>query len=261
MGTTFTIYPLRCGYIVNHEISSFVYRRDYGGRRFDAPCLAFLLRGGGRDILVDTGPGPKVRAPQHYTSADRDVDDLLLAELRRLGVDPLAISMVVLTHLHNDHVGGAHNFPAARFYVQEAELREAVWPVPFQRPIYEVNQRGRRPPWVEILDRMEVLSGDSEILPGLSTLLLPGHTGGSQGVLVDTTEGRHLLPGDLVPLYDNWPDDGSAPTPNGNHTDLYAYERSFRRIATLSATVIPSHDPRVLDHPLFPRPADGTADR
>ena len=129
---------------------------NYGGRRFDAPCLAYLLRGGGQDILIDTGPGPKARVPQHYTAAEANIDDLLLAELGRLDVDPEAIRIVVLTHLHNDHVGGVPHFPAATFYVQEAELREAAWPVPFQRPIYEVNQRGRRPPWVEILDRMEV---------------------------------------------------------------------------------------------------------
>lgn len=256
MGTTFTIHPLRCGYIVNHEVSSFVYRKNYGGRRFDAPCLAFLLRGGGQDILVDTGPGPKARVPQHYTSAEADIDDLLLAELTRLGVHPEAIRIVILTHLHNDHVGGAANFPNATFHVQETELREAAWPVPFQRPIYEVNQRGRRPPWVEILDRMEVLTGDSPIVPGVSTILLPGHTSGSQGVLVDTTDGPYLLPGDLVPLYDNWPTDGSPPVPNGNHTDLYAYDRSFRRLAGMGATVVPSHDPRVLDHPVYPKPRD-----
>ncbi len=256
MGTTFTIHPLKCGYIVNHEVSSFMYRKNYGGRRIDAPCLAYLLRGGGQDILVDTGPGSKARAPQHYTAAEADIDDLLLAELGSLGVDPEAIRIVVLTHLHNDHVGGARHFPAATFYVQEAELREAAWPVSFQRPIYEVNQRGRRPPWVEILDRMEVLSGDSPILPGLSTVLLPGHTSGSQGVLVDTTAGLYLLPGDLIPLYDNWPVDGSPAVPNGNHTDLYAYDRSLRRLAGFGATVLPSHDPKVLHYPTYPLPKE-----
>jgi N-acyl homoserine lactone hydrolase len=254
MGATFTIHPLRCGSIVNHEVSSFVYRKDYGGRRFDAPCTAYLLRGDGIDIMVDTGPGPKARAPQHYTAADAGIDDLLLSELSRLGVDPGAIGIVVLTHLHNDHVGGAHHFPRATFYVQEAELREAAWPVPFQRPIYEVNQRGRRPPWVEILDRMEVLTGDSPIVPGVSTLLLPGHTGGSQGVLVNTDAGQYLLPGDLIPLYDNWPTDGRPPVPNGNHTDLYAYDRSFRRLSGLHVTVLPSHDSRVFDQPVYPPP-------
>ena len=123
--------------------------------------------------------------------------------------------------------------------------------MPFQQAIYEVNQPGRLPPWVQILGRYVALEGDSAIMPGLSTIMLPGHTSGSQGVLVDTAAGQYLLPGDLVPLQENWPGDGTR-IPNGNHTDLYACERSFRRLATLGAHVLPSHDPRVFDHAEFP---------
>ena len=253
--TTFRIFPLLCGHVVNHDMSSFVYRKDYAGRRFDAPCIAWLLRcesGNSPDVLVDTGPGPQVRAPQYYTPANVGIAELLPLQLAALGVDPADIRTVVLTHLHNDHVGGAHLFANATFHVQEAELREAVWPVPFQRPIYEVNQPGRLPPWTAILDRMAVLAGDGPILPGLRAILLPGHTGGSQGVLVATSAGPYLLSGDLVPLYDNWPRDGSPPIPNGNHTDLYAYDRSFRRVTELGAWVLPSHDPRVFERACYP---------
>ena len=248
--STFQLIPLRCGHIVNHPIAAFLYRTPCGDTRIDAPCIAWLLRSHSRTILVDTGPGPRSLAPQHYRPGDPD--DLLPLELARHGVDPLDIDLVILTHLHNDHVGGAIHFPNAVFHVQEQELREAVWPVPFQRPIYEINQRGRVPAWVHILDRVQALDGDSPILPGVSTVTLPGHTSGSQGVLVDTKAGPHLLPGDLVPLQQNWPGTSATPIPNGNHTDLYAYERSFRRVAALGATVLASHDPRVFDHQAYP---------
>jgi N-acyl homoserine lactone hydrolase len=79
-------------------------------------------------------------------------------------------------------------------------LKEAVWPVPFQRPIYETNQRGRTPPWVDILDRMDVVFGDADVVPGIRVLRPPGHTAGSQGVLVDTPAGPYLIAGDLIPL-------------------------------------------------------------
>lgn len=250
--TPFDIYPLRCGHILNHPITAFLYRQDRGGVRIEAPCTAWLLRSEHHTIMVDTGPGTRAAAPQHYRTTDPD--DLLPLELARLGIDPNSIGIVVLTHLHNDHVGGAAHFPNAVFHVQEQELHEAVSPVPFQRAIYEVNQRGRNPPWVRILDRMEVLHGESNIVPGVSTVMLPGHTSGSQGVVVDTIAGRYVLPGDLVPLWENWPDDGSPPIPNGNHTDLYAYERSFRKLASLAATVLPSHDPRVFEHTCYPPP-------
>ena len=166
--------------------------------------------------MVDTGPGPRAAAPQHYRPGDPD--HLLPLELARHGIDPLTVTTVILTHLHNDHVGDVRLFPNATFHVQLAELQEAVCPVPFQRAIYEVNQPGHLPPWVHILGRYVAQEGDGPIMPGISTLTLPGHTSGSQGVLVDTASGPFLLPGDLVPLRENWPGDGTR-IPNGNHTD------------------------------------------
>lgn len=245
----FRIIPLRCGHVIDHALGSFLYRTPSGDARIDAPCTAWLLLGPGGPVLVDTGPGPRTAAPQHYRPGD--ADHLLPLELARYGIDPLAVRTVILTHLHNDHVGDTRLFPNATFHVQLLELQEAVCPVPFQQVVYEVNQPGRLPPWVHILDRYVALEGDSSIMPGLSTIVLPGHTSGSQGVLVDTVAGQYLLPGDLVPLQENWPGDGTR-IPNGNHTDLYACERSFRRLATLGAHVLPSHDPRVFDHPEFP---------
>ncbi len=245
----FRIVPLRCGHVVNQAVGSFLYRTPAGDARIDAPCTAWLLLGPGGPVLVDTGPGPRSAAPQHYRPGDPD--HLLPLELARHGIDPLTIGTVILTHLHNDHVGDASLFPNATFHVQLRELQEAVCPVPFQRAIYEVNQPGHLPPWVHILGRYVPLEGDSAIMPGLSTVMLPGHTGGSQGVLVETADGPYLLPGDLVPLRENWPGDGTR-IPNGNHTDLYACERSFCRLGTLGARVLPSHDPRVFDHPAYP---------
>lgn len=249
----FRIVPLRCGHVINQAVGSFLYRAPPSSpridARIDAPCIAWLLLGPGGPVLVDTGPGPRSVAPQHYRPSDPD--HLLPLELARHGIDPQAVETVILTHLHNDHVGDARLFPNATFHVQLQELQEAVCPVPFQRAIYEVNQPGRLPPWVHILGRYVPLERDSVIMPGLSTVILPGHTSGSQGVLVKTATGPHLLPGDLVPLQENWPGDGTR-IPNGNHTDLYACERSFNRLAALGACVLPSHDPRVFDQASYP---------
>lgn len=248
----YTIHPLYCGTIRNHARCGFVYRKDFGGARLDAPCIAWLLECGDHALLVDAGPGARHRAGRFYRDEDSGSDDLLHDALKALDVDPLTIEHVIFTHLHNDHVGGAPLFPNARFYVQETELKEAVWPVSFQRPIYETNQRGVTPAWTAILDRMQVLHGDAQIAPGVRVLLLPGHTAGSQGVVVDTSDGPYLIAGDLIPLYDNWPGNGAEPIPNGNHTDLRAYDESFSRIAALGVTVLPAHEPRIFESLQYP---------
>ena len=250
--STYTILPIRCGDIVNHARSCFLYRKDCGGAHLNAPCIAWLLRSDAHTVIVDAGPGSRARAPQCYTESDAGHDDLLQYGLAKAGVEPDAIELVILTHLHHDHVGGARLFRNARFHVQEAELKEAVWPVPFQRPIYGTNQRGKTPPWIDVLDRMIVADGDENVLPGIRVLKLPGHTAGSQGVLVDTDDGPYLIAGDLIPLYENWPAHGGEPVPNGNHTDLRAYDDSFRRIAALGAKVLPAHDPRVFECASYP---------
>ena len=81
---------------------------------------------------------------------------------------------------------------------------------------------------------------------------LPGHTPGSQGVLVDTDAGRFLLAGDTIDTYENW--EGNEHTdhiPSGVHTDLFQYFDSFRRIEELDCEVIPSHDGAVLERGPF----------
>lgn len=243
--TGFQIHPLNCGTIAGHRRAGFLYRSRDDGTTMDAPCVAWLLRDGRTSVLVDVGPGSRAHAGRFYTERDEGRDDLLADELARHQVDPTDVRTVILTHLHNDHVGGARLLPNARFHVQLDELKEAVWPVPFQRPIYETNQKGRMPAWAHVMDRLEVHEGDAQIMPGIRVLHLPGHTAGSQGVLVDTPQGACLIAGDLVPLLDNWPDDGTEPVPNGNHTDLRAYDASFSRLRALGARVLPAHEPRV----------------
>jgi glyoxylase-like metal-dependent hydrolase (beta-lactamase superfamily II) len=68
---------------------------------------SYLIRSSGRTILVDTGLGPR----------PADTPDVPWGELLRdfsaNGVRPDQVDMVVMTHLHRDHVGGAHARPHA----------------------------------------------------------------------------------------------------------------------------------------------------
>src|SRR5919198_5450362 len=77
---------------------------------------------------------------------------------------PRDVSVVINTHLHFDHCGGNRLFRGVPIYVQRAEY-EAV-----AEPDYLVE-------WVHAPGlRYELVDGDVELLPGISTLFTPGHS-------------------------------------------------------------------------------------
>lgn len=96
------------------------------------------------------------------------------------------------------------------------------------------------------------VDGDVSLVPGVSVVTLPGHTPGSQGVLVEGGERRYLIAGDCVYTYENWEGDAEAThIPAGLYTDLIQYEASFSKIEGLGCEVIPSHDVQVLRRHVF----------
>lgn len=70
---TFTIVPIRCGDIVNHERLCFLYRKNRGSARLHAPCIhAWLLHGTRRTIVVDAGPGSRASTAVLHRGRCRD---------------------------------------------------------------------------------------------------------------------------------------------------------------------------------------------
>ena len=81
--------------------------------------------------------------------------------------------------------------------------------------IYEVGLPDLQPPWLPYFNQLQVIHGEAEVASGVSVTLLPGHTPGLPGVVVETVAGRYLLPSDAVPLYENLGETGGRPDPNG----------------------------------------------
>lgn len=164
-------------------------------------CL--LLRCGGKNILVDTGIGPKdnIQDKEMYGL----VPSRLMRSLKALGMGPRDVDGVVLSHLHFSHAGGATrmdrqgnmvpSFPKATYYVQRASWEEAHQPSPRNADAFRaydlspIAERGQ----------LELLDGDTELFPGLSLLVTEGHCQGHQIAVFSHGGERIAYLGDLVP--------------------------------------------------------------
>ena len=251
MTRQWTLRPLCFGEFSAFENSVLTYNQGQGVK-FVAPITGWLLHSGAETILVDTGPSVPEVANRWHSAIRCTPEQRPDAALRSLGLAPESLSVVILTHLHWDHCYNLECFPNARLMVQSEELRAAVDPIATQRVAYEVGIPGLRPPWLAAFDRLEVVRGDADIAPGVRVLLLPGHTPGLQGVLVETARGRHLVASDGAPHGDNLGSSGGAMIPPGIHIDVAQCLRSLERMRREADVVLPSHDPTIFAHAVYP---------
>ena len=163
-----------------------------------------LVLTGDERILIDTGVGDKY-GPEFDGMFNVDHSDNLDASLARLDLEPGDITTVVLTHLHFDHAGGATKlndsgepvprFPNARYVVQEMEWHDATHPNRRTRGSYRNDDFLP----LEAAGRLELVDGDTELVPGVKLLRTGGHTRGHQVVLIESDGRTAVYWADLVP--------------------------------------------------------------
>lgn len=178
------IYPLFLGKQTFSK-GHFTYFMDYD-RKIQVPIAAWCIRTARGDILVDTGISGQDLQRYLFGNRYEEVQTIEKA-LARIGSDPGRIRTIIQTHLHYDHCGNNRLFPHAKVIIQAAELAFARNPHPVFRGSY--NRR-----FFEA-SRFEVIEGEQEIEPGISVVPVPGHSPGSQAVLVDLRNGRAALSG------------------------------------------------------------------
>ena len=164
-------------------------------------CL--LVRTPDANILIEAGIGPKLSEKEREIYAyDRvpGIPDALAA----VGLQPGDIDLVVLSHLHFDHVGALVTpgrdgelsplFPRARHVVQAAELEAWRRPDPRSRPSYKRENLAL----LEEAGRLLIVEGDTEVAPGISVRVTGGHTAGHQAVYVCDQEQTLVFTGDFL---------------------------------------------------------------
>ena len=238
MSSRWTLWALRAGHsTVDQSMLTYL---EGPGRSVEIPHVVFLATGPA-NVLIDTSfrSAASVRA-SYPQKISRPAGEELEVLLSQVSLCPADIDMIIHTHLHYDHAGNDHLFPGVRPLVQRAEIEYAAAPsVTIMQREYFAPSAGFTPPFDP--GRFTPVDGDTAVADGLNLLHLPGHTPGSQGVLLDTAAGPLCIPGDQVMVHENM----RADLPVGLHTDLEAWERSHRRLLALGARIIPSHDMRI----------------
>ena len=157
-----------------------------GGPEITDPAdgLVYAVDGGSEIALVDCGAGGSV--PR------------ILENVRLVGLNPERIGLLVLTHRHVDHVGGAPALadrfsPRIACHHLDAEALEAADPVSTAASWYGVDL-----PSIRVDERLEGRGGSLTVGDRvLGWIHTPGHTPGSVAVYLDTPEGRVVFAHDV----------------------------------------------------------------
>jgi len=217
-----------------------------GGDPHDAPMpldyFVWLIRGDGREIVVDTGFSAAMAAKRGRNHLRCPAEGL-----RLLGVDAARVSDVIITHLHYDHAGNLDLFPAATLHIQDRELNYATGRYMCHecfRGAYEeedVVSMVRR----VYAGRVRFHEGDAEIAPGVSVHLIGGHTMGIQSVRVMTRRGWLVLASDASHFYANMEEERPFPIIWSVAVMVAGYAK-LRALAASPQHIIPGHDPLVM---------------
>jgi glyoxylase-like metal-dependent hydrolase (beta-lactamase superfamily II) len=241
----YTIEAIRFGTIPAFPVSGLVVGAP-PDERMDVALVVWLIRGGGRTVLFDSGfhrqPWLERFKVTEFVRPDEAV--------RLAGVEPAAVTDVVISHAHWDHLGGIDLFSNASVWIQKAEFEYytgAAW------------QEGGRKGGIDVEDLVELVrrnaagklrlvdGDDREILPGIRVFTGARHTYASQYLRV-AGERPFVLASDNCYLYRNL--DTRAPvatfTPEDRPANLAAFERMIA-LAGAKERVVPGHDPLLFE--------------
>jgi glyoxylase-like metal-dependent hydrolase (beta-lactamase superfamily II) len=215
---------------------------------FDWGLNAFVVRSGGRTILIDSGVGAEF---PDFPRAGR-----FALRLEAAGIDLASVTDVVLTHMHMDHVGGLladgvkdRLRPDLRIHVAAAEAE--FWASPdfshasMPAPIPDVLQRSARHFLDKYRSQLRTFETEYEVAPGVVVRRTGGHTPGHSVVRLASGGDRLTFAGDLVfPVAFEHPD-----WHNGFEHDP---EESSRVRVRLLRELAAAREPLVATHLPFP---------
>jgi glyoxylase-like metal-dependent hydrolase (beta-lactamase superfamily II) len=250
---TYEAYAIRFGILPAFSVSGLVAGADRA-RKVDIPVMVWLLKGSnGRMVLVDSGFYRQQFLDQWKPQQFRTP----AAAVEAAGVKPEAITDIIISHAHWDHVDGVDLFPKATVWIQREEYRYYTGDAWLARnthggvfaddmlALLKINTEGR----------LRFVEGDDqEIIPGVRAYIGGKHTWASQYVSVKTDAGTAVFASDNIYLYENLEKHVSIAQTLDASSNLKAQDR-IRTLASDPRLIVPGHEPLVFEK--FPAVSEG----
>ncbi|KQY16765.1 MBL fold metallo-hydrolase [Rhizobium sp. Root73] len=153
----------------------------------------YLVEDGQRRVLIDAGAAGSIGQTGQLPQA-----------LAALGLKPDQIDAVIVTHMHQDHMGGLvlggkNNYPNAEVYIDRRDVTHWTDPAKrngapdFLQPSFKMAEDV-----VRLYPRLQAIDGEREISPGISIVDLTGHTPGHIGVRIEDGGKSLIMVSDMI---------------------------------------------------------------
>jgi glyoxylase-like metal-dependent hydrolase (beta-lactamase superfamily II) len=239
--TEYTIRAIRYATIPQFPLSGLIPGSP-AEQRIDIAMVIWVIQGGGRTILFDSG-FHRARWIEQFRVADFMRPD---SALWQAGVAPDSVTDIIVSHAHWDHMGGIDLFRNATVWIQKEEYRYYMG---------EAWQQDGRRGGIDTLDlvallrkntsgKLRLIDGDDiQILPGIRVYTGARHTFASQYLRVAGAR-PFVLASDNAYLYRNFTQRiaGATFSPADRNANLAALERMIQ-LAGDTSRIVPGHDP------------------
>jgi len=230
----FKVHPLLYGTMESMAFGR-VMGMGHGGdfnETYKAAIIGYAIDDGINKILVDTGPPDKATMEKIDNRPYSDWSTVPEALERETGWKPDDVNIVVITHLHFDHCSNSTLFTNAEHYIQRTEVRYSAAPTGSNKCMPIIRE-----PAFWDLD-LRLVDGDYPLTDGITLITLPGHSPGSQGVILDGKR-RGICTGDQIHSFVNW----EHRKPGIFLQDAESWYASTEKLDRLNPDIIfPGHD-------------------
>lgn len=180
------------------DLNTLLTRMFVGNPKMQTAVNAYLVNTGEHLVLIDAGAGTLFGPNLGFIRKNMEAS----------GYTPEQVDVVLLTHMHGDHLGGLIDedgkpvFPKATIRAAQAEgdywlSKEMAAAAPKERQhAFEIAQEGAAA--YQAINKWQPFAEGNEVVPGIKAVKAIGHTPGHTAFAVESEGQKLLIWGDII---------------------------------------------------------------